>query len=280
MGFLDLNGLSLFLDRTKEFFDSTYLRQDDVVSLGEIDDALEEADFRVPPPDLYVYLYNGDTLHFSNEPISNHGENVLTDKYFVDANSRFDYSARAPWESKAYDITTITSNGNVVPPKDISFFFVDMYFLDDISGLSSWNTSQVEYMRETFSTCANLQDISSIGNWETGNVVDMYGLFNQCESLSDISPLESWNTSNVVNMEALFLHCVEIYEIWPLAYWKTGNVRTMNSMFMGCGNVDTFEYLEYWDVSNVEEAYDMFAETTAPLPGWAIDWEREGWSIR
>lgn len=66
-----------------------------------------------------------------------------------------------------------------------------------------------------FYNCWRLQDITALSSWDTSNVTDMSYMFLGCLSLRDISALANWNVSNVRNMTHLFGEAFR-YRISPL----------------------------------------------------------------
>ena len=62
--------------------------------------------------------------------------------------------------------------------------------------LSNFNTQNVNYMREMFSTCKSLTNID-LSNFNIQNVTNMWDMFSRCNSLTNID-LSNFNTQNVI----------------------------------------------------------------------------------
>lgn len=95
--------------------------------------------------------------------------------------------------------------------------------------LSSFNTSNVTNMGDTFSWCISLKNIN-LSSFNTSKVTTISGLFYKCESLDTVD-LRSFDTSNVVNMSKTFMFCNNLTTIYVSELWNTSKVTTSNLMF-------------------------------------------------
>ena len=137
--------------------------------------------------------------------------------------------------------------------------FYNCRSLSDITGISSWDTSNVTDMGEMFNWCSNLSDLTGLSSWDTSNVTSMYGMFNNCNAVSDITGLSSWDTSNVTSMHYMFYNCSSLSDITGLSSWDTGSVRNnMESMFYGCSSLSDLTGISNWNTSNVTNMSNMF----------------------
>ena len=137
--------------------------------------------------------------------------------------------------------------------------FYNCRSLSDITGISSWDTSNVTDMGEMFNWCSNLSDLTGLSSWDTSNVTSMYGMFNNCNAVSDITGLSSWDTSNVTSMHYMFYNCSSLSDITGLSSWDTGSVRNnMESMFYGCSSLSDLTGISSWNTSNVTNMSNMF----------------------
>ena len=65
--------------------------------------------------------------------------------------------------------------------------------------LSSFDTSEVSYMRGMFFDCKSLTALD-LSSFDTSNVTDMRGMFSGCESLTTIYCNSSWSASHSDDM--------------------------------------------------------------------------------
>ena len=66
-----------------------------------------------------------------------------------------------------------------------------MYNVENLDGVSSWNTSGVTNMQGTFNTCKSIESLD-LSKWNTSNVTNFYNMFNYCTSLESLN-LDNWN---------------------------------------------------------------------------------------
>ena len=72
-------------------------------------------------------------------------------------------------------------------------------------------------MRGMFSVCSSLKSIN-LSSFNTNNVNNMREMFSRCSSLESID-LSSFNTTNVDNMHGMFYYC---------SYLKKENIKINN----------------------------------------------------
>ena len=130
--------------------------------------------------------------------------------------------------------------------------------LVDIKSLSTWNTSNAQFMYTMFVGCTNLTDISALTNWNVKNVTNMSSMFMNCSNLTNINALANWNVENVEIMSYLFSDCINLNDISGLANWNVKNVTDMSSMFRYCRNLININSLADWNVKNVTDMSGMF----------------------
>ena len=124
--------------------------------------------------------------------------------------------------------------------------------ITNLEQLSNWNTANVTSLEGTFYNCSDLSDISALSKWNTDRVTTLADAFSWCGSLKTLHGLEGWNTSAVTDMSKAFYKCHELSDLSALAEWNTGNVIDMSETFGECSQLTTLSGLEDWDVSNVE----------------------------
>ncbi|MDQ0567948.1 BspA family leucine-rich repeat surface protein [Mycoplasma yeatsii] len=131
-----------------------------------------------------------------------------------------------------------------------------------ITGLESWNTSNVTNMSKMFWAARNFNqplnfntsNVTNMSemfwharnfnqplNFNTSKVTDMSGMFNAARNFNQ--PL-NFNTSNVTNMSQMFFNCWDFNQ--PLNTWDVSNVNDMSQMFQGAFKFN--QNISSWDV--------------------------------
>lgn len=110
---------------------------------------------------------------------------------------------------------------------------------------------------------ANLSDLSGLSSWDTSNVTDMKNMFLQ-NNITDLSPLAGWNTSKVTSMHSMFNKNQDLSDISPLADWDTSKVTDMNGMF-AYDRVSDVSSLSSWSISNADVS-NMFLQENIEVP--------------
>lgn len=127
-----------------------------------------------------------------------------------------------------------------------------------IKSITYWgvDANKLNYMRNMFQTCSELEDISGLANLDTSNVVNMYGVFGNCTKLSDISALKNWNVSKNTNFSWAFMK-TPIYDFSPIENWDTSSAQGIKATFSYCPmtNID----LSHWNTNNVNIIDAIFA---------------------
>ena len=158
---------------------------------------------------------------------------------------------------------------------DMSNMFNGCGSLEDVSGLSDLNVSNVGNMKYMFTYCKSLVDVSALSKWDVSNVTNMWGMFMGCKSLVDVSGLSKWDVSNVTNMWGMFMHCNSLVDISGLGKWDVSNVKDMGYMFMDCRSLIDISALGEWNVSNVKNMGYIFEDCKSlvdlsPLSNWKV----------
>ena len=153
-----------------------------------------------------------------------------------------------------------------------SFFYNDTG-LADISALANWDVSNVTSLHAAFYNNTSLADISALANWDVKNVTTLYGIFAGNSSLTDISPLANWDTSNVTTLQATFYGDTSLTDISALANWDVGNVTDLSFVFGSDSSLTDISALANWDTSNVTTMVSTFNNTFkltdfSPLANW------------
>lgn len=222
------------------------------------------------PKTLYVYVYDEDTLYFTNEKKTNHGEHILSSEYTIYAEEEFANNLYVPWYEYRSKINKIMSD-NILAPYYISHYFNYLYRITDISELSKWDTRYVKKTELLFYGM-QFESIQAIEKWDTSSVEDMRSMFSGCNKLNDISALSGWKTSSLKAMNGTFYGLTGIESVEPLANWDVSHVETMNQTFQRCNKVKTFAPLNGWNISSVTSHDYIFADTTGTRPTWGVNW--------
>ena len=151
--------------------------------------------------------------------------------------------------------------------------------ISDLSFLSSWDTGNIQNMSNTFAYSYSINNLKGIDNWDVSKVTTMQGMFMNSYLLEDISALENWNVSNVENMRAIFQNANSLSDIMPLQKWNVSKVKTMNRMFFGNqtyqNKINSLNALKNWDTSSLEDMDYMFQgsyslNSLAGLENWNV----------
>ena len=62
----------------------------------------------------------------------------------------------------------------------MSYMFYDCSSLNNLDGISKWDTKSVTDMSEMFSRCSSLNNLDGISKWDTKSVTDMSEMFSGC----------------------------------------------------------------------------------------------------
>lgn len=124
--------------------------------------------------------------------------------------------------------------------------------------------------------------ITGLASWDTSNVVSLMGLFNATLITSDISGISGWNTANVTDLGFLFgSYKYSSVTIPNLSNWNTGNVTTLRSTFETTASLNWD--LGKWDVSKVTTMEYTFRYTdltySQDLTCWNVEHlsSQNGW---
>lgn len=301
--FLSINGTwedpSIYLKFLSEYGwilgnqEDLFLRGDGLWAKMDIEDENNEQ-----TEGVFVYYYNGDTLHFSNTKIEEHGNNQVLQEFYLSKDSNILVAEQVPWRNYSNQIKTITSEDNFIPSLGIGYWFFNFYNLDNIQDLSKWDTSHVISFYNTFGYCAKISDWSWIANWKTDSLLFLIGTFAGCIALNDLNFLRHWNTSHiiamthafeqttfidltplslwdvssVINFGSIFKECLKITDLTPIANWQTTKCIYLDYAFYGDYDIKDFAVLNNWNVEKCTNHANAFKNTNAQRPSWGIDW--------
>lgn len=101
------------------------------------------------------------------------------------------------------------------------------------------------------------RDISGIQSWNVSNVESMEGMFLGNKTFNE--SLNDWNVSQVKNMTAMFYGAKSFNQ--PLNSWNVSNVQWFVSMFDMTKNFN--QPLDKWDLKSAKSLEDMFNHAEA-----------------
>ena len=160
-----------------------------------------------------------------------------------------------------------SGKSRIVMNSDSSFLFFNFPSLTDISGVESWDSSQVTSMYSIFAKAKKLTDASALRNWDTSNVTNMQYMFSGASSLIRID-VSKWNTGKVTTMSGMFQvgdnwkGNGQLIEIVGLGNLDVSNVTDMTCMFYGAGKMTQYD-ISGWNVSKVESMNHMFCDNAS-----------------
>ena len=158
--------------------------------------------------------------------------------------------------ASAKSLTSLdVSNFDVRNVYSLQWTFYDMTSITNITGLETWNISNVTSTRNMFDKCYKLTSID-VSSFNTSNVKNMYCMFANCQKLTEIVGIENFITTNVRNMEGMFANCNSLTSL-DVSKFDTRNVTSMGYMFQGCHVVTSLDVSNF-DTSNVTDMHKMF----------------------
>ena len=159
-----------------------------------------------------------------------------------------------------------------------------------ITGMESWDTSQVTCMWSMFEYSgqyAKAYHIGNIGLWDVSNVYDMQSMFS-CAGMSAlelyIGDLGMWDTSSLEIIMDMFSdmgwNTINL-NIGNIGTWDVSHVDMMTSVFHNMGEYSESVYigdLSQWDVSNVWDFSNTFRYFAANATDFYIG-DLSGWNV-
>ena len=193
-------------------------------------------------------------------------ENYITTREELDELIMTEYEKQGQGDTLHLDFT-----GKKILVKDLSHLFKEYIHLHVLSGLETWDVSQVENMYSLFYNFKYIKELN-IGNWDTRNVIGMGGMFENCRFLEKLD-IGNWNTGQVRDMSWMFNGCNSLEEL-HIENWDVSQVIRMAGMFRNCINLKNLD-IKNWDVSQVADMKNMFVNcmdlTDLDLTGWTLN---------
>ena len=156
-------------------------------------------------------------------------------------------------------VTFNSTNFKVDLATTLHTFFANDENLENISTISTWNTSNVTTLRSMFQKNYKISNVDALANWDTSKVTTLYNMFNNCTSLQNLDGLINWDTSNVVSMELTFNACAGLKNVDGLINWNTSKVQTVELLFYGCSSLVNTNGLINWNTSKLTSMNSLFS---------------------
>ena len=152
------------------------------------------------------------------------------------------------------------SLGNV---RDMSYMFQYAYNLTNLTGLSSFNTSNVTSMRGTFERMYSLENID-VSHFDTSKVTDMTAMFMGLRKIKKLD-LRNFNTSKVTSMVHMFNDCASLTDL-NVTSFDTSNVSAMGNMFNYTPSLKVVDLSSFKITSSVAQVNYADFRTTSNTP--------------
>ena len=149
-----------------------------------------------------------------------------------------------------------------------------------ITGMDTWDTSQVTNMLSMFEAAAikvSNFNIGNVGKWDVSKVTDMRRMFSAAGMRATnvyIGDLSNWDTRSLTQTVYMFEHFAwqtPSINIGNIGKWNVSNVTDMYSMFSHFGEQSDSVYigdLSNWNVSKVTDFGCMFYWCAMYVPNW------------
>lgn len=140
-------------------------------------------------------------------------------------------------------LLSVRSEGTIVVSGSLHGAFDNQAWLQDVSGLASWDVSGVTDMAYCFHACARLSDLSPVASWDVSGVEDMGHCLEDAMG-SPMLDLTGWRLASCERTAALFRHMgdcdrVRLSGDVPFAVFQKVDKSTRgNHRYMGSPLVD------------------------------------------
>lgn len=148
--------------------------------------------------------------------------------------------------------------------------------LTNVSRISEWDTSGVDFMFRCFRGCSNFND--DISSWDTSNVTSMQEMFYLASSFNNggSAGINNWDVSKVTSFILMFRQSGFNQ---PIGNWDVSSVISMGSMFRTATSFN--QDISSWDVSKVTDFSDFLIGNLVfnqDLSSWPISGKVTNWS--
>lgn len=165
-----------------------------------------------------------------------------------------------------------TKNIDSISSASMAAMFRSCSLLTSISRLDQWDTSQVQFMGQTFYQAYRFNQ--NIGSWNTSNATNMANLFSGQTNVFTHSfnnggsdSIKNWNTSKITSFSQMFFYNPNFNQ--PIGSWNVSSASNFNNMFTFAANFN--QPLNNWDTSNAVSMSQMFYSASSfnqPLNNW------------
>lgn len=93
--------------------------------------------------------------------------------------------------------------------------------------LTNWDTSKITSFYSFFSD-ANITTITGLDSFDTSNVTNMNSTFDSCKATS--LNISNWDTRKVTNMSGMFASCTNLTTL-DISGWDTSNVKEFGNVY-------------------------------------------------
>ena len=152
------------------------------------------------------------------------------------------------------NLTSIDGIGDLQTPKvtNMLYMFEDCGKLTNLD-LSSFDTTNTQYVEGMFQGCENLQNIKFSPDFTIANASSMKFMFSGCSSLTALD-LSKFNTSNVTSMIRVFEDCSSLTKL-DLSSFDTSKVNDMMGMFNNCSSLKELDLRSFIIDPNIDKGY-------------------------
>jgi len=205
------------------------------------------------------------------------GKNKMIDYLFTPKNKEeLQYYICGKFDGQGLNVPYVNAE-NII---DLSELFRHNMFINiqrkikyiDVTG---WNTSMIRFMMGMFMGLEWLEEIRGLETWNTSNVDDMSVMFYRCLKLKKLD-ISSWNVSKVFTMRDMFGACHLLESPGDLSNWKTHELTSTALMFDSCNNLTDIGDISNWDMRKVKYLSAMFQDCdklkfVGKLTKWKLD---------
>lgn len=105
---------------------------------------------------------------------------------------------------------------------------------------STFNTANLQTLRQTFQGCANLESINFGDHFNTDKVTSMYFTFYQCGKIEELD-LSKFDSSSLTSTTVLFQDCTSLRSVTFGPNFKASSVTNMSQMFQNCRSLESLD---------------------------------------
>lgn len=169
------------------------------------------------------------------------------------------------WPNYADDITTISFDGEVKAPSDMTEYFAQLSSLKDVKNMDNLDTSQTQYMTYLFALDPKLESID-VSTLDTSNVTDMSYMFSTWSPSISVSEntsltklnVSNWDLSKVTNLASAFQGDAAL-ESLDVSNWNVKNVSTMDNTFNGDSSLSSLD-VSKWNTPQLSSSIGTFQD--------------------